>query len=288
MDLLIAAGAGILLASGIGIWAFLRRCDKAEQELHELLKEEERKEKATLTAHLKEKVARQNAECALRSKRSLMESVSQEVLMLVSGISSFDQILALPDRELDDEEREFVARRIMENSSQLSDLVGLVLELSHYEKVREVDFCDRIGLNPFCQKIIEGYSDKVPDGVELHFSTSLPDDYVVHTNEECLVKVLSHLLDNAVSHTREGVVSLTVTDDGGREGISFTVKDSGDGIPKKLQKKVFEALPDTGYEQKKTGLILMVCRTLVRLLEGLIYIDPHYENGTSVVFSIKI
>lgn len=121
----------------------------------------------------------------------------------------------------------------------------------------------------------EGVTQKAVD--EKHLLLKLPDVLFANSEDEM-----------SKGYTREGVVSLTVTDDGGREGISFTVKDSGDGIPKKLQKKVFEALPDTGYEQKRTGLILMVCRTLVRLLEGVIYIDPHYENGTSVVFSIKI
>jgi len=126
-----------------------------------------------------------------------------------------------------------------------------------------------------------------PVGVELIFETGLNDDFMVHTNKECLVKILCHLLDTALRHTKEGSVTLTVTDDGRRDHVNFTISDTGSGIPKRYQNKIFEELPEVGAELKLTGLDLMISRTLVKLLDGVIYVDPHYEAGTRVVFGIK-
>lgn len=58
-------------------------------------------------------------------------------------------------------------------------------------------------------------------------------------------------------------------------------------LEKHFRKTVFDVLPDEGWELKSTGMSLMICRALVRLLDGTIYVDPHIDDGTSVVFDIK-
>ena len=80
---------------------------------------------------------------------------------------------------------------------------------------------------------------------------------------------------------------LLVTGRGEKGMLTFSVSDTGPGIPKGRQKEVFELFPETGEEVKTTGMGLSICRSIVRLLGGMVYIDPHYEKGTRVIFSIK-
>lgn len=285
MTLIALTVFAVLIVIGVGTWLFIRRCRKQEQQFAELLKEFELKEKAAITAHLKEKVARKAAERALESKRLLIDNVSQELLAPVSAISGFAEMLVLSG---DEDERDFVSHRILQISHQLTDMMGRVVELAHYELVHDMDLRDKVLANFTCQEVMSGYQEKVAKGVQLQVSSSLPDDYIIHTNEACLVKILRHLVGNAVRHTSEGVITLSVTGGGERENITFSVTDTGAGIPEKYRKTVFEELPEMGYDLKITGLSLMIARVLVRLLGGVIYIDPHYQKGTRVIFDIQL
>lgn len=285
MTLIALTVFAVLIVIGVGTWLLIRRCRKQEQQFAELLKEFELKEKVAITAHLKEKVARKAAERALESKRLLIDNVTQELLAPVSAISGFAEMLVLSG---DEDERDFVSHRILQISHQLTDMMGRVVELAHYELVRDMDLRDKVLANFTCQEVMSGYQEKVAKGVQLQVSSSLPDDYIIHTNEACLVKVLDYLMDNAVRHTCKGTIELSVTDDGKRENITFSVTDTGAGIPEKYRRTVFEELPEMGYDLKITGLSLMIARVLVRLLGGVIYIDPHYQKGTRVIFDIQL
>ena len=285
MTLIELAALAVLAVIGVGAWLFISRCREQERQLAEHLKEFELKEKAAITAHLKEKVARKAAERALELKHLLIDNVSQELMTTVNAIAGFSEMLALSG---DDGEGRYLAGHVLKNSQRLTDMLGRIVELSHYEILGSVDLRGNVLVNFTCHQLLEGYRKEVAEGVELLFETGLPDDYVIHTNEECLEKALRYLVGNAVRHTRSGMVTLSVTDDGKRDTLTFSVTDTGTGIPEKYQRMVFEILPDTGYDLKLTGLSLMVTRVLARLLGGVIYIDPHYQEGTRVVLGINL
>lgn len=275
----------VLLVAAVTVCLCYRHCDRSQRRCKEILEDESEKEWATVTAFAKERGARQVAERVLQLKRQMTDNLSREIISSVNAISGFSEMLTLAG---DDEDGRYLAGHVLENSRRLSDMVGCIAELSHYELVERVDRRGKVLVNLTCQQLLNSFEKQVAKGVELLFETSLPDDYIIHTNEECLGKILRHLMDNAVRHTTEGVVSLSVTDDGKRENITFSVTDTGAGIPEKYRKTVFEELPEMGYDLKITGLSLMIARVLVRLLGGVIYIDPHYQEGTRVILGINL
>lgn len=277
-----------LVVVGVIVLLVIRHCDRMQRQMEQQLREEAKKESVALTVYLREKVARQNAEHALRRNRLLTDNLSHEIMEPVNAISGLAETLASSDNDLDDEEREFVIRNIRENSQRLTELAGLVAELSHYEMKTEVSLRDKVQVNAVCQEIVNSYQDKVPEDMNLHFITNLPDNFVIHTNKACLVKALHYLMDNAVRHATEGIIGLSVADDGQHEHLTFAVSDMGQGIPKGYLHKVFETLPEIGHDLKMTGLRLMITRTLVKLLGGSIYVDPHNLTGTRIVFDVKV
>ena len=54
-----------------------------------------------------------------------------------------------------------------------------------------------------------------------------------------------------------------------------------------MKEYLFETLPKDNIRHKIIGIRLRVCRALVKLMGGSIYLNPHYEGGTSIVFTIK-
>jgi two-component system NtrC family sensor kinase len=100
-----------------------------------------------------------------------------------------------------------------------------------------------------------------------------------------LRQVLVNLLTNAIHATGPGG-SITVTLMGDNEGVSLTVQDTGEGIPKENMERIFEPFFSTKAPGEGTGLGLFVTRGIIERLSGKIEVDSQLGQGTS--FCIKL
>jgi signal transduction histidine kinase len=118
----------------------------------------------------------------------------------------------------------------------------------------------------------------------MFFETELPDDYQVKTNEESVRALLKHLIENAVQYTEKGVITVACTEYG--DHVRTSVTDTGIGIPKELREHVFDTFREMGPTQKLQGLGLSVCKAIVNLLGGKIWLDENYTNGSRFIFEL--
>ena len=97
-----------------------------------------------------------------------------------------------------------------------------------------------------------------------------------------------NLLSNATKFTDEGgiTVSIAVSD----STLTVTVRDTGQGIPPEQLNGIFEKFSqvDSGNLGKPlgTGLGLPICKELIRLHGGQIWVDSQIQHGTSFHFSV--
>ncbi|WP_417449225.1 ATP-binding protein [Kordiimonas sp.] len=116
-------------------------------------------------------------------------------------------------------------------------------------------------------------------------------DIVLNVDRHRLSQILGNLLSNAVKFTGEGgLITLTVHDF--QDHVRFSVKDTGLGIEKKEQARVFEAFSqvDDHPHRRRTegsGLGLPIAKRLVDLHGGDIGINSDIGEGTEVYFSIS-
>ena len=112
---------------------------------------------------------------------------------------------------------------------------------------------------------------------------------MLYTDRQRLEQILKNLLSNAIKFTEQGEVSLTVSRAPG-EGIAFTVRDSGIGIPADQQESIFEAFRQadgtTNRRYGGTGLGLSISRDLAALLGG--YISVTSEPGKGSIFTLVL
>jgi signal transduction histidine kinase len=111
----------------------------------------------------------------------------------------------------------------------------------------------------------------------------------LETDQQRLGQILKNLLSNAIKFTERGSVSLRLgTTPGG--AVSFTVHDTGIGIPEAQQAIVFEAFRQAdGSTHRKyggTGLGLSISRSLVRMHGGEIWVESAEGKGSTFTFSI--
>lgn len=109
---------------------------------------------------------------------------------------------------------------------------------------------------------------------------------VVHTSRLYLEEILQNFITNAIKYTQEGSVTLCSKRD--KDGVHFAVKDSGIGISKADQKRVFEKFYRSEdfrtRETSGTGLGLYVTKKLADKLGVKITVTSRLNHGSTFHF----
>jgi len=133
-------------------------------------------------------------------------------------------------------------------------------------------------------------------GLEIVISVSEEVPETLVGDHARLRQVLINLIGNAVKFTEEGkvVVHITAgkTNSGGKREFTFTVTDTGIGIPDDKKNLLFQPFSqvDASYSRKfgGTGLGLALCREIVELMRGTISFESKEGMGSSFTFTIPL
>ncbi|WP_249175124.1 sensor histidine kinase [Clostridium tyrobutyricum] len=106
-------------------------------------------------------------------------------------------------------------------------------------------------------------------------------------DENRIKQVLTNLLDNSFKFTpQDGIVELSVKTE--YNNLIITVKDNGIGIPKDELPRVTEKFFKGKTDKSSNGIGLSICREIVELHNGKLYINSEYKKGTEVKVFIPI
>ncbi|MBF0612376.1 MAG: response regulator [Magnetococcales bacterium] len=97
--------------------------------------------------------------------------------------------------------------------------------------------------------------------------------------------ILLHLLNNAIKYTKQGSVTLTVKPEENQK-LLFTVADSGCGISPERQVALFQPFGQGTSRFSSSGMGLYVCRQLVNLMGGKMWLESIVDHGTIFRFSV--
>src|SRR5262249_43132057 len=110
-----------------------------------------------------------------------------------------------------------------------------------------------------------------------------------------LAQVISNLVGNAIKFTNVGQVLVHVRCDeqgDGRARLNFAVADTGIGIPKAKQSAIFEAFSQADGSTTRrfggTGLGLTISSTIVRMMDGAIWVDSEPGAGSTFHFTVSL
>ena len=181
-------------------------------------------------------------------------------------------------------------RQMDERADYIREMVDSTLKIMYYEDMKQIERMDHVAVNNFCRDVFEGCKRYLDGNVDLRLETHLEDDETMTINMRLLQRILTNLLRCSMQFTHEGEIVLKVEHHSQKQEnyLSFAVSDTGMGIPNDVKDNAFEKLGNTDISIKIVVVRLRLCRALVRLLGGIIYIDPHRKKGTSIVFTIKI
>ena len=110
------------------------------------------------------------------------------------------------------------------------------------------------------------------------------------TDMERLTQILINIINNAMKYTPKGKISVRAFRD--NKTVHFIVKDTGIGIAKENQEKIFGRFyqVDSSYARKAggTGLGLTICKEFVVLLGGKIWIKSELGKGSEFHFTLPV
>jgi len=125
-------------------------------------------------------------------------------------------------------------------------------------------------------------------GIELNLQFDGAIDDKVSGDSLRLKQILINLLSNAIKYTDKGEVNLSaeLSSAGNNSVLAVSVKDTGSGIPKSQQSKLFSPYYQAGGSKPGTGLGLYLCRQLIKMQGGNIELQSDVGEGCTVRFSI--
>lgn len=236
-------------------------------------------------ANEKTTLALEKAECANAVRLHFIQNMSHEIRTPLNIISGFSQILAMPGMEQDEETRTQAVSAISEHTEKLTTMLNTIIALSNYESGSIVP---KVEPTTPARVVDEALSDSMlmPEGVELKRNLADAADMTISTDGKLLAEALGCLVQNALKFTSEGTVTVGASK-GEREGsVTFYVEDTGCGIPVDESEKVFDRFYKIDEFVEGAGLGLSLCRTLVELLKGSVYVDTEYTGGARLVIDI--
>jgi PAS domain S-box-containing protein len=240
--------------------------------------------------HLKE--AKEAAEEATRARQEFLATISHEIRTPMNGVLGMTNLLMM--QKLTDEQAEMVeaVRRSAEN---LLALMNDILDFSKYE-------AGKSELERFPFDLTEAVNDTIslfrPRALEKSLyirSRFNPEPKQLYFNDgNRLRRMLLNLVSNAIKFTHQGGIEVNVSIQPSTQPhtdqVILTVRDSGIGIPRDAQHKLFQPFSqvDSSTTRKYggTGLGLTIVKKIVELMQGEITLES--EPGVGTVFRIRL
>ena len=232
--------------------------------------------------------ARQAAVEANNMKTLFVQNMSHEIRTPMNAIIGFAQLLGLPDGMNTEEEKQEYLSYVMNNSNLLSMLIGDILSLSDMENGNYKLNIAPCNLNEMCRLAVRSVDHRAQPGVEVSFTTELPEKARVLTDGMRVQQLLINYLTNACKHTMKGSIRLHCSLDENPGQVTFSVTDTGTGVPPEEAENIFQRFVKLNAHAQGTGLGLHICSLIAKGLDGRVYLDTSYTGGARFVFTIPL
>ena len=248
-------------------------------------------EKRLQDAYIREQKAKRAAEAAARAKSEFLANMSHEIRTPMNGV------IAAADLALSEKMPPKAKHYLKIIQSSAYSLLGIINDILDFSKIE----ADKLNiethpflLNEVIDRATEVFMSAAAEKkIELLVDIDLEAPNALIGDPSRLQQILKNLIDNAIKFTEKGgiilvaVKALEKTSD--QVTLAFFVKDTGIGIAPEYVGKLFkpfsQADTSSTREYEGAGLGLSICKRLVEMMGGRIWVESELGKGSAFHFT---
>ena len=209
------------------------------------------------------KLETERAKDSGRMKSVFMANMTHEIRTPLNSIVGFSDVLPMMSTP---EEKQEIVRVIMNNCDMLLRLINDILAISslneggiHIEP-SQVDFAKSF------DDICESLKERVQEPGVAFIKDNPYKTLVANIDNGRILQVITNLVTNAIKYTHHGHIKTGYRYE--NDGLYIYCEDTGDGIPKEAQGKIFERFVKLNDFIQGTGLGLSICKAITDACHG--------------------
>ncbi len=251
---------------------------------YEQQEESLRREKEAII--IKEKQAEETA----NMRQSFLSAMSHEIRTPLNAVTSIISML----KERADADDQKLLTSLQFSSKNLMRIINDILDFSKLDSNKMELEIHPVNFEELINNIKETYLGMALDkGIDLNVKLDAALSRFYELDETKLFQILGNLVSNAIKYTNEGLVSIDIdliSSIDNKDTISFRVKDTGVGIAKHEQNKLFDSfyIPTsiTTRNNGGTGLGLAIVKKIVELFDSNIMLTSEKGKGSTFQFEL--
>lgn len=216
-------------------------------------------------------------------KKDFFANASHELKSPLTSIIGYEQMIL--NGIIDDkEEIKEASLKILKEANRMNQIIIDMLELSNLEFSKTYDLKEE-NITNLLNDVIKSYQTKINNkNIKLNLNI---DNVILNCNKEQLETLFSNLLDNAIKYNKDnGTIDIILTKE------YFKIKDSGIGIPKEEQNRVFERFYRVDKAKSKetggTGLGLAIVKHICEKFGYSVTLESEVDNGTTFIIKFQL
>ncbi len=233
--------------------------------------------------------AKNEAEESNQLKSAFLANMSHEIRTPMNAIIGFASFLKDPSNPKGEIEK--YADIIMNEGNHLLNLINDIIDISKIDAGQITISKSKVDLNALLIDLYNTFhsGQLSKNNFNIHLKVHMPvKKMFLLTDETRLRQILMNLIGNALKFTHEGEIEFGY--DIENDKIRFFVSDTGIGIAKEKQTKIFDRFQQAAHETEKiyggTGLGLSIAKACTELLGGDIWLESEVDKGTTFYFTI--